>query len=164
MEKETIKEKVLRRLKLYTMDEVKDREEKLVRAWERELSSTKEEKAKEIETLKVAHKEELDSLKKDYKDLQKMKSEEVKRLQDRIEELDLQNKSYIDEINIKSSEIANLNMQNESLKEEMSHMVKYEVLKPDRAKSNQKRKVKSSSVKSKIARNTVKELEEVTDE
>lgn len=159
MEKETIKEKVLRKLKLYTMDEVKDREEKLVRAWERELSSTKEEKAKEIETLKVAHKEELDSLKKDYKDLQKMKSEEVKRLQDRIEELDLQNKAYIDEITIKSSEIVDLNKQIEGLKEEMSHMVKYEVLKPDRAKSNQKRKVKSSSVKSKIARDTVKDME-----
>lgn len=128
MEKETIKEKILRRLKLFTFNEVKDREEKLVRAWEHELSKTKEDKSKEIETLKVAHKEEIDSLKKDYKDLQKMKSEEVKRLQDRIEELDLQNKAYIDEITIKSSEIADLNKQIESLKEEMSHMVKYERL------------------------------------
>lgn len=149
MEKETIKEKILRKLKLFTMNEVNDRTEKVARSWEIINNETKTK---------------LQDLQKDYEVLQKMKADEIKRLQDRIEELDLQNKAYIDEITIKSSEIADLNKQIESLKEEMSHMVKYEVLKPDRAKSNQKRKVKSSSVKSKIARDTVKELEEVTDE
>jgi len=168
MENETIKDKLLRRFKLTTLRQKNLELDRVVKRYVDDNNRTIADYSKRLLDAENRYKEreeqlteDINTLKEDYKRLQKMKATERKKLQERIEALDLQNKVYVDEIGLKNHEISDLQKQIDSLKEEMKGMVKYEVLKSRKPRKTQTMKIKSSTVRSKIARDTVKELEEV---
>lgn len=145
-----MKEKILRALKLCTIAQANDREQKVARAWESICNTQKTELMAEKEKAKAELEGELEKIKRDYSDFQKLNAAEKKRLQDRIDTLNEQIKSQVSELGLKNTEIANLNAIIEDLKSDRWLVRKYP---KDRAKSNEKMTVQSSHWKTACIRN-----------